>query len=234
MNNLLDSDGENQAVRCFLLHYQNPGVSIGALRNALRRSGFDGCWPDWVNGRETSEPITKAGAQLWIRHLFDLEKLLVIDSALPVAKKLMPYGFCVVVMLKGQNREIFRPNRIHRSRIVNSIDDAEQIKIDWLDWERSGMFSVEIITLYDEPLGIAMNKQTLQDAKRWQTLISVFENEIDGFLQMYAAPVGYDSAKLMWVEFGVKAPEWEKPTAEFFTAGVDAAIRALEAKEQSA
>lgn len=75
MNNLVSSDGENQAVRCFLLHYQNPGVSIGALRNALRRSGFDGFWPEWVNGTETSESITKAGAQLWIRHLFELEKV---------------------------------------------------------------------------------------------------------------------------------------------------------------
>lgn len=74
MSKLMSSDGENQAVRCFLLHYQNPGVSIGALRSALRRSGFDGCWPDWVNGMETSESITKAGAQLWIRHLFNLEQ----------------------------------------------------------------------------------------------------------------------------------------------------------------
>lgn len=76
MRNLLDTDGENLAVRWFLAMYggmQSP--TIEDMRRHLTASGFGGCWPEWAeqstNGN--SEHLTKAGAQNWLRHLFALE-----------------------------------------------------------------------------------------------------------------------------------------------------------------
>lgn len=73
MSKLVDTDGENLALRTFLLHYQNPGVTITAMRNALRRLGFDGCWPAFVDNAAEFSTLTKGGAQVWIRHLISLE-----------------------------------------------------------------------------------------------------------------------------------------------------------------
>ncbi len=80
INKLLDSDGENKAVRCFLLHYQNPPTKVISMRNAFTRAGLQGFWPDFVEGAsDTNEHLTKAGAGLWLRHLFDLENKIKIS-----------------------------------------------------------------------------------------------------------------------------------------------------------
>ena len=72
MENLVDDEGENQAVRMFLLLYGcNNGRTTGLMRYHLKMSGFNGLWPDWAN---EDMLLTKAGAQLWLRHLFSLEK----------------------------------------------------------------------------------------------------------------------------------------------------------------
>lgn len=74
MKQLLDEEGENQAVRTFLLLYggcQSP--SVKQMREHLRLAGFDGCWPEWAATYDHHH-LTKAGAQLWLRHLFALEK----------------------------------------------------------------------------------------------------------------------------------------------------------------
>lgn len=71
---LLDDDGENQAVRAFLLAYQgNPSITIGGMRHHLKMSGWDGCWTDWTAAAHKEAHLTKATAQLWIRHLLALE-----------------------------------------------------------------------------------------------------------------------------------------------------------------
>ncbi len=71
---LLDDEGENLAVRWFLAMYGGSrGVTVGQMKRHLDACGFDGCWPDWAEN-EDGEHLTKAGAQLWIRHLFSLEK----------------------------------------------------------------------------------------------------------------------------------------------------------------
>ena len=71
---LLDDDGENLAVRMFLAHYGGGAYqSIGAMKTHLERSGFVDCWPEWCNTEHPSTHLTKAGAQLWLRHLFNLE-----------------------------------------------------------------------------------------------------------------------------------------------------------------
>ena len=68
---LVDEEGENIALRMFLAIYGgNRGVTTKMMRNALRMSGYDGAWPDWAN---KDIHLTKAGAQLWIKHLIDLE-----------------------------------------------------------------------------------------------------------------------------------------------------------------
>lgn len=67
---LLDG-GENKAVRSFLLMYGSGQHDIPKLRDHMELSGFDGYWPDWVANERGH--LTKAGAQLWLRHLFSYE-----------------------------------------------------------------------------------------------------------------------------------------------------------------
>lgn len=75
---LLDSDGENRAVRMFLALYGGAsGVTTDQMRKHLKMSGFDGAWPDWVN---QNVHLTKGGAQLWLRHLFALERPSTLES----------------------------------------------------------------------------------------------------------------------------------------------------------
>lgn len=72
MKDLLDNEGENRAVRMFLLLYGGAcGVTIGKMRKHLEMAGFANAWPLWANNNDGH--LTKAGAQLWLRHLFNLE-----------------------------------------------------------------------------------------------------------------------------------------------------------------
>lgn len=74
MKNLMDEDGENRAVRGFLLLYGTScGVTVGAMRTHLRLYGFDGAWPVWVRDAHENEHLNKSSAQAWLRHLFSLE-----------------------------------------------------------------------------------------------------------------------------------------------------------------
>jgi len=69
---LLDEDGENQAVRMFLMMYgccNSPTVK--GMRDHLRLAGFDGCWPEWA--KTYDHHLTKGGAQSWLRYLFGME-----------------------------------------------------------------------------------------------------------------------------------------------------------------
>lgn len=75
--NLLDDDGENRAVRCFLSTYSaDRSITIGDMRGHMTRSGFGLCWPDWVQHADRSEHLTKAGAQHWLRYLFSMENMI--------------------------------------------------------------------------------------------------------------------------------------------------------------
>lgn len=73
---LLDSDGENRAVRSFLMQYScDRALTVGAMRKHIDMSGWPLHYcPDFARtGACDSEHLTKAGAQLWIRFLFSLE-----------------------------------------------------------------------------------------------------------------------------------------------------------------
>lgn len=73
MTPLLDTDGENRAVRSFLMLYGGQhGISVGSMKTHLRLSGFPH-WPEWAEAEPSPAHLTKAGAQLWIRYLFELE-----------------------------------------------------------------------------------------------------------------------------------------------------------------
>lgn len=73
MSKLIDDEGENQAVRIFLALYGGAcGVTAEQMRKHLKMAGFDGAWPEWASAYNGH--LTKAGAQLWIRHLFALEQ----------------------------------------------------------------------------------------------------------------------------------------------------------------
>jgi len=67
-----DAEGENKAVRSFLMIYGHPGLTVGQMKNHMGMCGFK-VWPTWVDTEPDGAHLTKAGAQLWIRHLFALE-----------------------------------------------------------------------------------------------------------------------------------------------------------------
>lgn len=75
MTDLLDTDGENRAVRAFLLLYGTScGVTVGVMQRHMRMSGFPH-WLEWVAKPDAAgEHLNKAAAQAWLRHLFALEK----------------------------------------------------------------------------------------------------------------------------------------------------------------
>jgi len=70
---LLDSDGENKAVRCFLMLYGSKGLTVGKMRQHMTRCGYP-LWPDVVADTHEDAHLTKAEAQTWIRHLLALEQ----------------------------------------------------------------------------------------------------------------------------------------------------------------
>jgi hypothetical protein len=67
-----DAEGENMAVRSFLMVYGQRGLTVGQMKKHVGMSGFKS-WPAWVDTEPEGAHLTKAGAQLWIRHLFALE-----------------------------------------------------------------------------------------------------------------------------------------------------------------
>ena len=68
----VDAEGENMAVRSFLMLYGQPGLTVGKMKKHMDMSGHS-CCPVWVYAEPDGAHLTKAGAQLWIRHLFALE-----------------------------------------------------------------------------------------------------------------------------------------------------------------
>lgn len=71
----LMDDGENRAVRFFLALYGGQrGITVGNMKENLRMAGYSH-WPAWVDDpKEYHQHLAKTGAQIWLRHLFDLEK----------------------------------------------------------------------------------------------------------------------------------------------------------------
>lgn len=71
MSDLIDTDGENRAVRAFLLLYGgSAGVTTTQMRRHMEASGSP-LWPEWA--AHADRHLTKGGAQDWLRHLFALE-----------------------------------------------------------------------------------------------------------------------------------------------------------------
>lgn len=75
LRTLLDEDGENRALRTFLMFYGAPGLTVGQMKKNMEMLGYP-YWPDWVVTEPPGMHLTKAGAQLWIRHLLALENSL--------------------------------------------------------------------------------------------------------------------------------------------------------------
>ena len=74
MKNLLDSDGENKAIRCFLMIYGSQALTVETMKKHMEFSGFP-LWPSWVENKDVQKQhLTKSAAQSWIRHLFEMEK----------------------------------------------------------------------------------------------------------------------------------------------------------------
>ena len=74
--NFMDSDGENLALRSFLLQWGLPSLTVGMMRQHMARSGWGAAYcPPFVNNSTATagEHLTKAGAQICIRHLLSME-----------------------------------------------------------------------------------------------------------------------------------------------------------------
>lgn len=72
MRKLFDSDGENRAVRGFLMGLEVNCKTFAAMRQHLTAYGF-AHWPEHFNVAQGH--ITKAEQQEWLRHLFALESI---------------------------------------------------------------------------------------------------------------------------------------------------------------
>jgi hypothetical protein len=73
---LMDEEGENQAVRSFLMQYScDRALTIGAMRKHMDMSGWPLQYcPEFARiGDYDSQHLSKAGAQEWLRHLFAME-----------------------------------------------------------------------------------------------------------------------------------------------------------------
>lgn len=68
---LLDEDGENQAVRTFLMLYGTE-LTVARMREDMELAGWPQA-PGWTKEPEAQGHLTKEGAQDWLRHLFALE-----------------------------------------------------------------------------------------------------------------------------------------------------------------
>lgn len=73
MKDLLDGDGENRAVRAFLLGLELGIKFYGPMKVHMTRMGYP-YWPEEFARLEDMH-ISKNAQQHWLRHLFDLEKL---------------------------------------------------------------------------------------------------------------------------------------------------------------
>jgi len=89
-SDLIDDDGENKAVRAFLSLYQNGATSVRKMVVHMAHLGW-GNNPTWVT-EALDEPLTKAGAQLWIRHLLALENAPAAPDTCPDCGKPAPEG----------------------------------------------------------------------------------------------------------------------------------------------
>jgi hypothetical protein len=71
---LIDTDGENRAVRSFLMQYScDRAVTVGAMLAHMNLSGWRGTAPEFALQVRPETHLTKAGAQIWIRHLLNME-----------------------------------------------------------------------------------------------------------------------------------------------------------------
>lgn len=71
---LVDEDGENQALRDFLMQYScDRPMTIGAMLAHMNRAGWRGLAPAFALDARPERHLTKSGAQTWIRHLINLE-----------------------------------------------------------------------------------------------------------------------------------------------------------------
>jgi len=55
---LLDTDGENRAVRSFLMVYGNAGLMVGEMQRHMQACGYP-YWPEWVPTVPTSHPLIR-------------------------------------------------------------------------------------------------------------------------------------------------------------------------------
>jgi hypothetical protein len=115
-----DAEGENMAVRSFLMLYGQRGVTVGEMKRHMGMSGFKS-WPTWVDADEMAKHhLTKAGAQLWIRHLFALEATQPADEIQRLA-----------ALVRAQQITLDKLEAVKRQWVGLSAEEREQHRDDW-------------------------------------------------------------------------------------------------------
>lgn len=110
-------DGENRAVRCFLMFYTGGSAMVADVRENMRAAGFP-YWPEWVE-KEEAGALSKLGAQNWLRHLFALEARTATQQAAP------EYMHPITILTKEVKPEHWEPQQAEPSQGVGERIDIQ-------------------------------------------------------------------------------------------------------------
>lgn len=95
---LIDTDGENRAVRAFLLGREVGCKDYEQMRRHMTNSGFNNCWPSEFAG--LGGHMSKGDQQMWLRHLFALERLGALAEQ-PAEQSAEPVGVIEYLMVSN-------------------------------------------------------------------------------------------------------------------------------------
>ena len=72
---ILDNNGENKALSCFLDAYSNSiRKEIETIKSHMESNGYP-YWPSWVNESKKHSFMTSTQVQDWIKYLIKLEDI---------------------------------------------------------------------------------------------------------------------------------------------------------------
>lgn len=130
---LFRDDGENLAVRAFLAAYGSRDITqtIGGMATHLKFSGFP-YWPEWVRENRHAEHLTKAAAQDWLKHLFDLEGDRKLTSPAKVGGVVFGIGVENALVIKAA-QGLYRESEDNKALTADQRRDEERKRRDLWD-----------------------------------------------------------------------------------------------------
>lgn len=126
---LLDSEGENRAVRSFLMAYScDRSITVGEMRKHMDRSGWPMEYrPEFARDGHDGLHLTKAMAQEWLRHLFSMEPKKTSTTATELIEDLtvfhMGLGFALCHRDEASTRYAIKDLKDDFSTLRKKIED---------------------------------------------------------------------------------------------------------------